>query len=153
MTVVVERDFRRPCLHLSPLPRSSQDRFAGAELTGFPNSSLFPRQVAASCPFAAFHEDVVSGKVRFPCLMTPADSTEGHDALSSKKRRRESPATVERWRAASRRYPPWQYRSTAPDPPTREWLQLLPSGYTAAARRCRTRACVRPLVPDSGDGW
>ena len=71
-------------------------------------------------------------------------------APSSKKRRTESPATVERWCAASRRYPPWQYRSTAlvkvaerwdvPDAPTREWLQLLPSGYTAAAsahNRCK----------------
>ena len=36
------------------------------------------RQVAASCPFASFHEDVVSGK-----LTAPADPPEGRDAPSS----------------------------------------------------------------------
>ncbi|CAE7265094.1 DNMT3A [Symbiodinium sp. CCMP2592] len=106
-----------------------------------PNSTLFPRQVAQSCPFATFSEEVVSGRIRFPCLTTPAENTQGREP-PGKKRRSESPGTMERWRAASRSYPPWQFRTHAlvkvagkkdlPDPATREWLQLLPSGYTAA---------------------
>ena len=93
-----------------------------------PNSALFPRQVATSCPFARFHEDVTSSKVRFPCLTTPADAPEGRDAPTSKKRRSESPQTLERWRAASRR---GNIRALL-------WLRSLTSGM------CQT------LLPGSG---
>ena len=41
--------------------------------------------------------------IRFLCLTTPADSPEGRDAHLW---RTESPQTLERWRDASRRYPP-----------------------------------------------
>ncbi|CAE7040700.1 ftsH [Symbiodinium sp. CCMP2592] len=106
-----------------------------------PNSTLFPRQVAQSCPFASFSEEVSSGRIRFPCLTTPAEGTQGREP-PGKKRRSESPGTMERWKSANRSYPPWQFRTHAlvqvagkkdlPDPATREWLQLLPSGYTAS---------------------
>ena len=114
-----------------------------------PNSSWFPRQIASSCPFATFSDEVTSGRLRFPCLTTPAESTQGREP-PRKKRRTESPDTVERWKASNRAYPPWQFRQHAlvkvagksgvPDPPTREWLQLLPSGYTASvSQQARAR--------------
>ena len=106
-----------------------------------PNSSLFPKQVATTCPFAVFSNEVSSGRVRFPCLTTPAENPQGREP-PAKKRRAESPDTLTRWKEANRAYPPWQFRKHAlvkvagkeglPDPPTREWLQMLPSGYTAA---------------------
>ena len=37
-----------------------------------PCAPQFPRQVAAECPCATLHEDVRSGRVRYPCLTTPA---------------------------------------------------------------------------------
>ena len=49
---------------------------------------------------------------------------------------------MSRWKEAGQQYPPWQFRTQAlvriagtdrtPDAATREWLQGLPSGYTAS---------------------
>ena len=76
----------------------------------------------------------------FPCLTTPAENEEGRPA-PKKRKRSESPGTMERWRTANRRWPPWQFRSTAlvreegdwqvPTAKTREWLQGFPANYTA----------------------
>ena len=106
-----------------------------------PNSSLFPKQAATTCPFAVFSNEVSSGRVRIPCLTTPAENPQGREP-PAKKRRTESPDTLNRWKEANRPYPAWQFRKHVlvkvagkeglPDPPTREWLQMLPSGYTAA---------------------
>ncbi|CAE7405213.1 unnamed protein product, partial [Symbiodinium necroappetens] len=99
-----------------------------------PSSNLFPRQNAAECPTAVFHPDVVAGRSVFPCLTTPAPSEKGRDP-PQKRRRTESPETLRRWAAASRQYPPYQYRTralvtiqgriTTPDAETRETASQL----------------------------
>ena len=104
-----------------------------------PSSNLFPKQNAADCPSAVFHPDVVANRSVFPCLTTPAPSASGRDP-PQKRRRTESPETLRRWAAASRQFPPYQYRAralvtiqgrlTTPDAATREWLQGLPAGTT-----------------------
>ena len=106
-----------------------------------PSSSLFPRQSAASCNTATFHVEVAQGRALFPCLATPAPSSAGRPPRQ-KRRRSESPGTMSRWKEAGQQYPPWQFRTQAlvriagtdrtPDAATREWLQGLPSGYTAS---------------------
>ena len=105
-----------------------------------PASPVFPKQVASTCSTAVFHNEVVAGRVLFPCLTTPAPSPAGRPP-PPKRRRSESPGTMARWKEGSQQYPPWQYRQTAlvriagvdrpPDAATREWLHGLPSGYTA----------------------
>ncbi|OLP99308.1 hypothetical protein AK812_SmicGene18150 [Symbiodinium microadriaticum] len=105
-----------------------------------PASPVFPKQVASTCSTAVFHNEVVAGRVLFPCLTTPAPSPAGRPP-PPKRRRSESPGTMARWKEGSQQYPPWQYRQTAlvriagvdrpPDAATREWIQGLPSGYTA----------------------
>ena len=75
-----------------------------------PCSPLLPKQVAASCPHARFHSEVEAGRVRFPCITTPADSPQGRPP-PLKKRRSESPGTMSRWQASQRAYPPWQFRA------------------------------------------
>ena len=105
-----------------------------------PASPVFPKQVASTCSTAVFHNEVVAGRVLFPCLTTPAPSPAGRPP-PPKRRRSESPGTMARWKEGSQQYPPWQYRQTAlvriagvdrpPDAATREWIHGLPSGYTA----------------------
>ena len=63
------------------------------------------RQVAAECPFARFHTDVCSGRVRYPCLTTPAPTDRGRSA-PLKRKRAESPETMRRWREGGQQYPP-----------------------------------------------
>ena len=79
------------------------------------SSSLFPRQCATECPSASFHDDVVSARVLFQCLTTPAPSAEGRNP-PNKRQRAESSETPQRWAAASRQYPPHQYREQDPGP-------------------------------------
>ena len=98
-----------------------------------PCAPQFPRQVAAECPCATLHEDVRSGRVRYPCLTTPAPTNEGR-SMPAKRKRTESPETMRRWNQGGRQEPPWQYRKSAlvtiqgkldiPDPKTREFLYM-----------------------------
>ena len=120
-----------------------------------PCAPQFPRQLAAECPCAKFHEDICSGRIRYPCLTTPAATEEGR-AAPRKRKRAESPETMRRWQEGGKQYPPWQYRSTAlvtiqgslclPDPRTREFLHGFPQDYTAPA-------CPRSRCLMLGNSW
>ena len=111
------------------------------------SSSLFPRPCATECPSASFHDDVV-----FPCLTTPAPSAEGRNP-PDKRRRAESSETLQRWAAASRQYPPHQYREQDPGPvadPGRHDMRVASRFAKGSAHPTRTPALREVQVQDAG---
>ena len=89
--------------------------------------------------------------VRFPCLTTPAPTSEGRPP-PPKRKRDESPETLSRWRKDSQQFAPWHWQCRAhalaeekgklgtPSSSVREFLHDFPEGYTKSAperSRCK----------------
>ena len=104
-----------------------------------PSSSRLPRQVATQCRSGNFSEQVESGSVRFPCLMTPSPTPQIRPP-PSKRKRDESPESLsERTTNSSllgsaRRTPSWKRNSKGklgpPASSVQEFLHDFPEGYT-----------------------
>ena len=99
-----------------------------------------------------FHDKVVDGSCKLPCLTTPAPTAEGRPP-PRKMRGRLAPEVKSRWLQDQRCYAPWHYNDTAMlrtqegdlvTPPAflKEQLQGLPVGFTShenIAERSRHR--------------